>query len=114
MNFLMTLVNRDVTTVCFIICMFSLSAQQLCFVREIKKRWRLFIELFNGCMWLITAFACIILLYESWTAGKILYNNAFYMFTPLASFMYIIRVLASFIISGVSFDLASKDILKQK
>ncbi len=113
MGVLMNIVNQNVTTICFIVCMFTLSVQQLCFVRSIKKFWRLTIELSNGIMWLVTALACIVLLYEGWHTGSIHHQNAFHIFTPLTSLMYTVRILASFIISGVSFDLAAKDMLKK-
>ena len=113
MEFLSEIVNQNVTTVCFIICMFTLSVQQLCLVRTVKKFWRLLIELSNGIMWLLTAFACLVLLHEGLYTGHILYHNAFHIFTPLDSIMYTVRIFASFIISGVSFDLASNDILKK-
>ena len=114
MNFLMSLASRETATIAFIFCMFTLSTQQLCFVRNIRKGWRILIELFNGISWLITSFLCIGLLYEGWHMGLIYHGSIFHQFTPLASLMYTVRILASFIISGVSFDLASKDILKKK
>ena len=113
MNFLMNIVNQNMTTVCFIICMFTLSVQQLCFVRPIKKFWRLAIELSNGVMWLLTAVTCLILLHEGLYTGSIYHQNAFHIFTPLAAIMYTVRIFASFIISGVSFDLAARDMLKK-
>ena len=111
MEFLMELVNPTQATLCFIVAMITLPLQQLCFVRNIRKFWEVLIEIVNGCIWLITACVCVILLYEGLHTGMVHHQNVFHNFTPLITIMYVVRVLASFIISGVSFDLASHRIL---